>query len=274
MTLDEVALTLEWARREGWNPGLDDAEVFHTTDPGGFWLGRVDDEPVSSISVVRYGESYAFLGLYIVAPEQRGHGHGWELWQHALASIPAHVTVGLDGVPAQQDAYRRSGFVLAHRNARWGGRVDTLPPPPPQVRDLGPQDLAASAAYDLGVFLAPRAHFLEAWLTGAASRRAVGYVEDGSLAGYGCLRRCHEGWKIGPLFADRPEVAEALTHALVGPVAPGPVFLDVPEPHGAAVALATSLGLTPAFETARMYRGTAPHVPLDRIYGITTLELG
>lgn len=121
MTLDEVALTLEWARREGWNPGLDDAEVFRTTDPEGFWLGRVDDEPVSSISVMRYGESYAFLGLYIVAPEHRGHGHGWELWQHALASIPADVTVGLDGVPAQQDAYRRSGFVLAHRNARWGG---------------------------------------------------------------------------------------------------------------------------------------------------------
>jgi hypothetical protein len=88
------------------------------------------------------------------------------------------------------------------------------------------------------------------------------------------VRACHEGWKVGPLFANSPDVAEALVAALLAPVAPGPVFLDVPEPNAAAVALATSLGLSPAFETARMYRGDAPDLDLDRVFGITTLELG
>jgi hypothetical protein len=32
--------------------------------------------------------------------------------------------------------------------------------------------------------------------------------------------------------------------------------------------------LSPVFETARMYRGEAPNLPLLRIYGITTFELG
>jgi hypothetical protein len=32
--------------------------------------------------------------------------------------------------------------------------------------------------------------------------------------------------------------------------------------------------MTPMFETARMYRGRAPDLPLDRIFGITTFELG
>ena len=41
-----------------------------------------------------------------------------------------------------------------------------------------------------------------------------------------------------------------------------------------AIALAKRWGLTPVFETARMYRGPPPELPLDRIFGIATFELG
>ena len=52
------------------------------------------------------------------------------------------------------------------------------------------------------------------------------------------------------------------------------IFLDVPEPNGEGRALAEAMGLSPVFETARMYRGAAPDLPLSRIFGITTFELG
>jgi hypothetical protein len=55
---------------------------------------------------------------------------------------------------------------------------------------------------------------------------------------------------------------------------PGPLFVDVPDPNTAGVALVTSHGFTPMFETARMYRGEAPAEPVDRIFGVTTFELG
>lgn len=276
MDLAALETTLGWARDEGWNPGLDDAGAFLAADPDGFLVGMVDGEQVSSISLVRYAD-FAFLGLYVVRPDRRGRGHGLALWEHALSALPDHVVVGLDGVVSEQDNYRRSGFALAHRNARWGGTVSALPVGTgvtDRVRALGPGDVAAVAAYDVGVFPAPREAFLAAWLTGATTRRAMGWFEHDRLGGWGCVRACHEGWKVGPLFADSPDVAEALVAALLAPVAPGPVFLDVPEPNAAAVALATSLGLSPAFETARMYRGDAPDLDLDRIFGITTLELG
>ena len=38
--------------------------------------------------------------------------------------------------------------------------------------------------------------------------------------------------------------------------------------------LVAGFGLVPVFETARMYRGQAPALPLQAIYSITTLELG
>ena len=42
-----------------------------------------------------------------------------------MARLEGRV-VGLDGVVDQQANYQRSGFVLAHRNIRFGGVVDYL----------------------------------------------------------------------------------------------------------------------------------------------------
>ncbi|MGE4340126.1 MAG: GNAT family N-acetyltransferase, partial [Pigmentiphaga sp.] len=120
MRHDELGLMLEWARAEGWNPGLHDADAFHATDPDGFLLAQVDDQPVSCISAVRYGSHFGFLGFYIVPPELRGQGHGAAVWHAALARLEGRQ-IGLDGVPAQQENYRRSGFTLAHRNIRFEG---------------------------------------------------------------------------------------------------------------------------------------------------------
>jgi hypothetical protein len=52
------------------------------------------------------------------------------------------------------------------------------------------------------------------------------------------------------------------------------VFLDVPQPNDAALALATAHGFAPVFETARMYSGPIRPVSLERVYGVTTFELG
>ena len=52
------------------------------------------------------------------------------------------------------------------------------------------------------------------------------------------------------------------------------IFLDVPEPNREASALALRRGMVPQFEMARMYRGPPRYEPVERIFGITTFELG
>jgi hypothetical protein len=128
-------------------------------------------------------------------------------------------------------------------------------------------------AYDRELFPAPRQRFLRCWLDqpGAA---AFGVRRDGSLAGYGLLRPCRIGYKIGPLFADSPDLAEDLFQALATHAAGAPVFLDVPEPNQAALSLAQRHGMDRVFETARMYTRQSPAMAADRIYGVTTFELG
>lgn len=269
----EVNLAIEWAAAEGWNPGLQDAECFHAADPDGFLIGCLEDEPVGCISVVAYDDSFGFLGLYIVRPAFRGKGFGWKLWQAGIAYLGMR-NIGLDGVVAQQDNYKKSGFHLAYCNIRYEGVGQAAQPTAaPGLVSLSTLPFEQICAYDNALFPAPRPRFLRAWL---AQPQATGFaaLHDGRLTGYGLLRPCRRGYKIGPLFADNAQLADALFQALTGCVPGAPVFLDVPEINPAAVMLAQQHRMHKVFETARMYTGQAPPLPLERTFGVTTFELG
>lgn len=271
MTPADLDVALGWAADEGWNPGLDDAARFRVADPAGFLALHEGDEPVASISVVRYGDAFGFLGLYIVRPDRRGRGLGMALWRAGMAHLGRRV-VGLDGVVAQQANYARSGFAAAHRSVRYTGTPSIPAARDPTVTAPDPAMLPAFLTFDRAHFPAPRTDFLRGWLFGHGHVARVRIV-DGSVAGYGVRRPCRAGAKIGPLFARDAATAEALALALLEG-AEGPVALDVPEPNAAGAALARRLGLAPVFETARMYRGPAPELPLGKVYGLTTFELG
>ena len=274
MRREDLDLALDWAAAEGWNPGLHDAACFHAADADGFLVAELSGEPVGCISAVRHGNNFGFVGFYIVRPGHRGAGHGIALWRAGMARLAGRV-VGLDGVVAQQENYRRSGFVLAHRNVRYGAAA----PRPPSPGDGAGVVPAAEVpfeditAFDRACFPATRDAFLHAWL-GAPGHAAFVVRGGHGLRGYGVVRPCREGSKIGPLFASDGQAARALFAALVGAAPPGPVFLDLPEPNEDAVAMAREAGMAPAFETARMYAGGDPALPLRSIYGIASFELG
>jgi hypothetical protein len=273
MKRQEIDLAVAWAAAEGWNPGLEDAECFYRADPEGFLVGLIDDEPVATISVVRYGESFGFLGFYIVKPEYRGRGMGLEIWNAGLQRLEGRV-VGLDGVVVQQENYRKSGFTLAYRNIRYMGVASGSRDNLPEAVPLSSISFEEVAAYDQPFFPDDRRAFLQCW-TSREGSRAFGIRQNDELSGYGLIRPCLNGYKIGPLFADRPKLAESLFRALEGSLPEGsPIFLDIPEVNPAALELVHRHNMSVVFETARMYKGPAPQLPVERIFGVTTFELG
>ncbi|WP_315782828.1 GNAT family N-acetyltransferase [Bradyrhizobium sp. SZCCHNPS1003] len=274
MRPDEIGLAIDWAAAEGWNPGLSDATCFAEVDPDGFLVAERDGVPVATVSCVNYDDRFAFLGFYMVRPELRGRGYGLRLWQAAMAHAGSRI-VGLDGVVAQQDNYRKSGFSYAYANIRYGGRSAALLQSADRsgivaLADVPLSDIEAS---DATVFPAPRRAFLRAWIdTPGHFGRAL--IRDGTLAAWGVIRPCRAGYKIGPLIAEKRADAEAVVSALLSAAGDSEVFLDVPAINPEAVALAESLGLKPVFETARMYTGPIPPLRIDRVFGVTTFELG
>ncbi|PRX36312.1 acetyltransferase (GNAT) family protein [Paraburkholderia sp. BL18I3N2] len=274
MSAGEVALAVEWAAQEGWNPGLHDAECFRAADPRGFFIGEWRGEPVACLSAVAYGENFGFIGLYIVKPAFRGRGFGMRVWQHGMDYL-RNRNVGLDGVVAQQANYRKSGFQLAYRNIRFQGVAQDIAQGEPYADLMHASALPFESLndYDRQCFPAAREPFLAAWLAqpGAMARVAL---NDGPVAGYGVLRRCLTGYKIGPLFADNNEIAARLFSALTSSIAGEVFFFDVPEINADAIALAERHGMTSVFETARMYTREQPAISIERVFGVTSFELG
>jgi ribosomal protein S18 acetylase RimI-like enzyme len=269
---EEISLAIDWAAAEGWNPGHGDAACFAVPDAQGFFVGEIDSEPVATVSCVNYDDRFAFLGFYIVRDSFRGAGHGLRIWNAAIAHAGARV-IGLDGVVAQQDNYRKSGFQLAYANIRYGGGVAARSRPPTDVVALDTIPFALVEADDATVFPARRSAFLRTWIdTSGHVGRAL--VRDGKLKAWGVIRPCRTGCKIGPLVADDRAAAEAIVQALLASVDVGEIFLDVPAVNREAIALAEALGLEPVFETARMYTGAIPPLRVDRVFGVTSFELG
>lgn len=274
MSRAEVDLAVDWAADEGWNPGLDDAAAFWAADPTGFHIGLTDGRPAAVCSMVKYEPGFAFGGFYIVRPDLRGTGCGWALSRRVLESVSDRV-VGLDGVPEQVATYAKAGFVEEFRSVRYrssgGGQA------PQGLTDLSGLDFSAVAAYDRTCFPTPRPGFLKVWLSPPGGT-ALGVVRQGVLKGYGVIRPCREGFKIGPLFADDPADADLIFRGLSAEKKisghGGPVYLDIPEPNRAGGELVNRHGMEPVFSTARMYRGSAPELNLDRVFGITSFELG
>jgi len=208
---------------------LADGACFHATDPDGFLVGFLGEDPVGCVSMVRYGARFCFLGFYMVRPELRGQGHGYSIWQAAIARA-ANRTVGLDGVIAQQDNYKKSGFVLAHRNIRYGGISSCQPINDASLTLVTSKIAEAILRYDRPFFPEVRDSFLRCWLE-PDRRTALASIEHGTVRGYGVVRACRTGSKIGPLFADTPELADVLLQALAAAGGGGPIFLDCPEPN-------------------------------------------
>jgi GNAT superfamily N-acetyltransferase len=271
MRPDEIFLAADWAAAEGWNPGPADAACFATVDRQGFLIAELDGAPAATVSCVNYDASFAFLGFYIVRADLRGRGYGLRIWNAAIAHAGTRV-IGLDGVVAQQANYRKSGFQLAYPNIRYGGMAAASDAPPGIVA-LTDVPFAMVEAYDATVFPAPRGAFLRAWMS-SPGHVGCALMRDGALAGWGVIRPCLRGHKIGPLVADDRATAEIVLSALLAGIGGGQIFLDVPGINRDAVALAQALGLAPVFETARMYTGAIRPLRLERVFGVTTFELG
>lgn len=269
MTRAELDQALDWGAAEQWNPGIEDAAAFHASDPQGFFAARLDGTMAGAISVVNHDPQNAFLGLYLVRPDLRGQGIGLALWTHALAHAGTR-SIGLEGVAAQQDNYRRSGFVPLSETRRF---VGTIPARRGAVRPATQADLALIAALDRAAVGHDRPAFLRAWTTPAATRGTL-MALDGR--GFVTWRHCRTGTKIGPVTAADAGTARMLLQAAAG-CGPAPHVLDVPRGQAVLERFCTDAGMACSFATARMVRGPAPVFGGDAqgvISSVATLELG
>ncbi|KAF9390232.1 hypothetical protein BGX21_011515 [Mortierella sp. AD011] len=263
-------LFYSWALSEHWNPstnGEDIKDVFHKADPQGFFFGKIHengkDEVVSIISGVRYGEDQAWIGFYIASPNHRGRGYGLETFHQALKHVGHdRASVGLDGVMAQVDNYKKSGFTeIGWQNERRHGSIAGLV-------ENSERELAEKIAKDEfpGLVLLQDDQVDLDQLPGIEERfsglKRPGFVKDWALfhahhpeqhrfgvaflstdgtkdeksgkpivLGYGCVRPAVSSYRVGPLYATTPEIAKLLLVKLASEV----ILAEKSKPYGVSL---------------------------------------
>ena len=265
-------MMIAWAQREGWNPGAADARCFRAADPDGFLVGTIDDRLVATISAVRY-PGLGFVGLYIVDPEYRGRGYGLRIWTAAMERLegvgdrtrrrrrPAGQLRAVRLRPrAPHHPVRRARTRARARRRR--GAVRRRP------RRRWPTTTSPASAR-------PDAAFLEQWLAQPGAL-ALGVRIGGTPVR---LRRHPPGARR---VQGRPAVrrrrrdrgADPRRTCRCTPATARPCSSTCPSPTPQASPWPVTRGLEPVFETARMYRGGSPALPLgSAIFGITSFEL-
>jgi len=270
MELAEIEIANYLAYKEGWNPGKSDGIVIYNTDKNGFFIAEHNNQVVGCISAVKYSIDYGFIGFYIVDNEHRKSPAGLMLALKALCYLK-DCNIGINGIISKIKKYEKIGFKLAYKNFRYQG-VGGFYKINNKIFKTSVIDFNEICEYDRNCFPAERRSFLEGWLNMVNSSAYVYY--DRKVCGYGVIRACKNGFKIGPLFADNFTIAEEIFKALSNKAVDELIFLDIPEVNPYATDLAKKYEMKKIFETARMYSEYEPMIDYFKVFGITTFELG
>lgn len=271
MSREEAEFAIDMAAAEGWNPGIHDGELFYEADPEGFFIAEIEGKPVGCASAVAYDNDFGFLGLYVVKQEFRRKDIGMKLTEKCLKHL-GDRNIGLDGVVENEKKYQKvMKFKSSYSNLRFEGKGGgEIPDGLVKISEVPFEKLLE---YDRRMFPAPRPGFLKKWVNQPDSC-AFAALEGEDLKGYGVIRKCRTGYKIGPLFADDRDTAEKIFRALGASVPEETIYFDVPEPNQKAVEIARKYNMNVMFRTIRMYSRKEPDIELDKVYGVTSFELG
>jgi GNAT superfamily N-acetyltransferase len=305
---EQVTALVQWAGREGWNPGLNDHELIWNADPEGFLGLSVDGQWVAGGAVVRHNPSFGFMGLFIVEPKHRSQGLGRKLWyarrDHLLSRLQPDATIGLDAVDAMVGFYAQGGFepFTRHRRFQWEPKL----PPVNQLHsndihsndihsnDIHSNDLHSGLATSISIrpyqqsdfhsvhdmdtrcFPGERTQVLLPWIKqpNAYTLVATDRNQPDPLLGWGTIRPCLVGWKIGPLQAESLDVAESLIHALAKKSQATSIMIDVPDNNPSMTELCRNHQMQEIFGCVRMYLGPPPTLQTENLYAILSLEIG
>ena len=273
--------------KEGWGPGLQDAECFMACDPTAGFVGELNGKPICCFTMAKYGDSFAFAGSYIVGKKYRGKGYGKKIYDFAMASGKHFPSIGtIAGLP-REEMNKHNGFRSVFYGAFFVFNIqttiacfsETSKRCHVKIKRIEDVDMQALFMYDASVFGFQRHAFLSKWLRMIGSHARVAIDCEGSIVGYTVARPTFikQSYKIGPLYADSDEVAEKLLKAvfeeLLQQEKPAPVVC-IDAPTEKASKLCERLQGKRSLELVYMVMNDLPDACFDKWFGCTTVQFG
>lgn len=279
--LEEMKLITSWAKNEGWNIGKYDYDPYFELDKQGYLLLFLKKKPIGCISIVKYSQEFSFIGLFIVLPEYRSRGFGKKLWEEAMSRLHTIPRIGLYAVPKQVSRYASFGFEKKFKNQRFHQIAPTYPEDLNHWIDSKKSPhlmFEKLCQYDDWAFKNSRKKLLTRMLQMPQTFAFVSFDKNEIVTGYGLVRPCIKGFRIGPLYANDLESAQILFRLLLTKIPGKSIILDMPKNNyfGEIFAEYFNLKHVPETDTIAMFKGKKLEIKEKNniCYGIGSLELG
>jgi GNAT superfamily N-acetyltransferase len=272
----------QWCIDEGWNIGIHDSEIYYKIDPSGHYVAKTN-ENIASLSLIKHNSSFFTLGPFIVHKSYRGQGVGEALWNKALTRMNQENTdavIVLYAVSEQIPRYKKAGFVPGINIQRWHINSNKLNPLSMSDKCISITNklIPCVSEYSQNHYVTNRELLFNDLLLKPETNGLV-FIDDNVIKGFGFIRPCVRGFRIGALVADTPEIAKLLIAGLLVFAKNAPVFIDVPDsnPYSIHSMSAFDAVRAPKEDTVMMIKGIGYTRYLnqwEQHYGLFSLEIG
>ncbi|MEP7270375.1 MAG: GNAT family N-acetyltransferase [Acidobacteriota bacterium] len=210
---EDIDAGLSLCRASKWNQTRRDWELFLRLSPKGCRVAVKDDSVIGTVTTVRYADHFAWIGMVLVDPAERGQGIAALLMSEAMDSLDDMPSLRLDATPAGHGVYRKLNFADEYPLARME-RTNSRPlmSRESSARPMTKDDLKEVACLDKEVFGADRTLTLE-WMFDGAPEYGWIVEREGRIAGYLLGRHGFNREHLGPVVGAEESVARQLVHA-------------------------------------------------------------
>lgn len=217
MQIKDIPEGMRLKQAAGWNQLEQDWILFLVAGQDSCFVAEADGQVIGTVTIINYANRFSWIGMVLVDPEIRRMGIGTALLREAIRVASGKGTVRLDATPEGKKLYDTLGFIDEYHLSRYQlakCNRDDLPLPALSCLKMSPDDLVRIIPYDENIFGAPRPVILQSLLDMGPDYAWVSMLDD-QIQGY-CLGRSGSHFEqVGPVIADRDEVASALLlHAL------------------------------------------------------------
>ncbi len=279
MSLTDLETALTWAKEEKWNPGKFDYHSYYAMGKENFLGLHINGEMIGSISIIQYKKSFAFIGLFIVKKEYRGQGYGKKLWDYSIKNIENTSSISLYSVPQQISRYQKNNFFDNVKNSRFqmNKSVEFDISRSDEIKEIDNFYYNKMIEYDQNLWKSSRNDFFNCALKKPETFAFISFDENKKVNGYGLIRPCIEGYRIGPLYANSIESAKSLTKFLLSKIPKeSQVIFDIPNENKLSIIFADYFKLDHYSEadTMLMTKGESYKKGDEYCYGLASLEIG